>query len=218
MQWIPITRIKVTLPAKWKLSLNIWKMAQDHKKPALLFCKSVKHMHRRPWAWAAPTCFQWTFCQKCCKKLTPGSWAAQLTFAWLMGEYNSTCNWNWFCTVATWCYFHGLPTLAGFLPSLIRCRAEAAETELILGRHFSGDSEGKGAWHRGKTSWGSWGSSCCSIPLPPHACRGSPALHGANSTFVLGGWTLRDFSLPSRAALITARELEWSWIPSFSPR
>lgn len=142
------------------------------------------------------------FCQKCCKKLTPGSWAAQLTLAWLMGEYNSTCNWNWFCTVATWWYFHGLPTLAGFLPSLIRCGAEAAETELILGGHFSGNSEGKGAWHRGKTSRGSWGSSCCSIPLPPRACRGSPALHGANSTFALGEGREVELLLTSASPLV----------------
>ena len=63
-------------------------------------------------------------------------------------------------------------------------------------------TEGKGAWHGGKLPLGSRGSSCCSIPLPSRAGRGSPSLHVANSTFALGESREVELLLTSASPLV----------------
>lgn len=49
---------------------------------------------------------------------------------------------------------------------------------------------------------GSWGSSCYSVPLPTHARKESPASHGVNSTFGLGGSREVELLLTSASLLM----------------
>lgn len=62
------------------------------------------------------------------------SWAAPLALACLVGEYNSIYNWNWSlysCNLVLVSKVSSLSCVS--IPSLIWCRAEVGDNELILG-------------------------------------------------------------------------------------